>query len=137
MRVHDDDLRQDVDESLRTCPAIYQEYVPGTQHIRAHCFGDAVFATLIESDTLDWRANYDVPMREMEISDSLKSQLLSVMRTLGLKMGICDLKIATSGEPVWLEVNPQGQFLFVEGITGMKLSYKLAEYLATQATRRA
>ena len=100
--VHGDDLSKDVDASLRVCPAIYQEYVPGTQHIRAHCFGDAVYAALIESDTLDWRANYDVPMRELEISDSLKAQLLSVLKILGLKMGICDLKIATSGEPVWL-----------------------------------
>lgn len=28
-------------------------------------------------------------------------------------MGIFDLKLPTTGEPVWLELNPQGQFLFL------------------------
>jgi glutathione synthase/RimK-type ligase-like ATP-grasp enzyme len=132
--IETDDLSEDVDKILRVCPAIYQEYVPGTQHIRAHCFGDSVYSTLIESETLDWRTDYGIPMSDVEIDDSLKSQLLSVMKMLGLKMGVCDLKIAASGEPVWLEVNPQGQFLFIEGITGMKLSHLLAEYFKTLAT---
>ena len=33
------------DDSIRLCPAIYQEYIEGTQHIRAQCFGDEVYAS--------------------------------------------------------------------------------------------
>ena len=47
------------DESIRVCPAIYQEYVPGTQHIRLNCFGGSSYAAIIESTGLDWRSNLD------------------------------------------------------------------------------
>jgi hypothetical protein len=36
-----------------------------------------------------------------------------VLDCLGLEMGNIDLKESPSGEIVWLEVNPQGQFLFL------------------------
>jgi len=29
------------DASIKVCPAIYQEYIPGEAHIRLNCFGDA------------------------------------------------------------------------------------------------
>jgi glutathione synthase/RimK-type ligase-like ATP-grasp enzyme len=130
------DIGEEVDESLRVCPALYQEFIPGRQHIRVHCFGESVYAALIESDDLDWRANYDVPMKQFELSSSLRDRLRAVLKMLNLRMGICDLKIANDGEPVWFEVNPQGQFLFVEGISGMKLSYYFAEFLASEAKSR-
>jgi hypothetical protein len=92
-------LTPDIEECLRLCPAIYQECVPGKQHIRAHCFGESVYAVLIESDNLDWRVNYDMPMKEIELSEAIKTRLRAVLESLGLKMGICDLKIASDGEP--------------------------------------
>ena len=36
-------------------------------------------------------------------------------------MGVFDLEMDPSGVPVFLELNPHGQFLFVEGLTGMDL----------------
>ena len=38
-----------------------------------------------------------------------------MVRALGLRMGILDLKLGPDGELVWLEINPQGQFTFLEG----------------------
>jgi hypothetical protein len=48
-------------------------------------------------------------------------------------MGIVDLKVTPSGEAVWLEVNPQGQFLFLEGLTGEPLTEHFAEYFTDHA----
>jgi hypothetical protein len=47
-------------------------------------------------------------------------------------MGIVDMKLAPDGEPVWLEVNPQGQFLFLEGLCGMPLTEIFADFLIRQ-----
>jgi hypothetical protein len=44
-------------------------------------------------------------------------------------MGIVDLKETPDGELVWLEVNPQGQFLFLESLTGQPLASYFADYL--------
>jgi hypothetical protein len=44
-------------------------------------------------------------------------------------MGIVDLKLTPKGEVVWLEVNPQGQFLFLQPLTKMSLDQYFADYL--------
>jgi hypothetical protein len=44
-------------------------------------------------------------------------------------MGIVDLKVAPDGDWVWLEVNPQGQFLFLDALTDLDLGRRCAEYL--------
>ena len=48
-------------------------------------------------------------------------------------MGIFDVKLTDDDEPVFLEVNPQGQFLFVEGLCGIPLADAVADFLVVQA----
>ena len=47
-------------------------------------------------------------------------------------MGVFDLKMDPSGVPVFLELNPQGQFLFVEGLTGMDLIGAFSGFCGTR-----
>jgi glutathione synthase/RimK-type ligase-like ATP-grasp enzyme len=124
------------DTSLHLCPTMYQEYIEGYKHIRAHCFGDEVYAAMIESHDLDWRENLDIPFSVYELDDDTKLRLRKVMRSLGLKMGVIDLKISNIDKtPVWLEVNPQGQFLFVEGLSGIDLASKFSAFLQDELTK--
>lgn len=122
--------------SLRLCPAIYQEFIAGTRHVRANCFGDAIYAALIESEDLDWRQNLNVPVSPYDLPEKVKVRLRKVLRHLGLKMGIVDLKLDERGEAVWLEVNPQGQFLFIEGLCGLKLIDAFSDFLYSEANSR-
>jgi hypothetical protein len=49
-------------------------------------------------------------------------------------MGILDLKLGSDGELVWLEINPQGQFMFLEGMgRGIRLSRPFCDFLRTEA----
>lgn len=121
------------DESLRLCPTIYQECIPGEQHIRVQCFGDAVYAVLIESEQLDWRQNLDIPFNVIELDEKIKMQLRDVLGLLGLKMGVFDLKLAGGEDPIWIEINPQGQFLFAEGLSGLDLTSAFVEFLYDEA----
>jgi glutathione synthase/RimK-type ligase-like ATP-grasp enzyme len=123
------------DQGLQLCPAVYQEYVQGNRHIRAHCFGDAVYSVLIESNRLDWRGNYDVPMSPYQLSDAVEARLHNVLDRLGLVMGIVDLKLTNRGEIVWLEVNPQGQYLFAEALSGVQLTKEFVHFLYEEAAR--
>ncbi len=122
------------DESLRLCPAMYQECITGTKHIRATCFGGLTYAALIETEDLDWRLNYAAPMHPWTVPPELHARLHTVLKMLDLEMGIFDLKLDQDGSPVWLEVNPQGQFLFVEGITGLPLTRVFAGFLVSRAS---
>ncbi|MFI6518134.1 RimK family alpha-L-glutamate ligase [Spirillospora sp. NPDC050679] len=121
--------------ALRVCPAIYQELVPGRRHVRAQVFGDRVLAALLESDDLDWRPNLDIPAVEHHLPDQVQDALRAVLKRLDLTMGVFDLKLTDEGEYVWLEVNPQGQWLFVEGMAGLPLIEAFTDFLYGRAVR--
>jgi hypothetical protein len=77
-----------------------------------------VYAAIIESAELDRRGNLDVPNAPCELAPSLRRRPGEVLRRLELAT-VFDLKVDDdSGEEVFLEHNPQGQFLFIEGPHG-------------------
>jgi glutathione synthase/RimK-type ligase-like ATP-grasp enzyme len=130
------ELHLSSDESIRLSPAIYQEMIPGTRHLRIHCFGESVHAVEIESAAVDWREDIDIPFHAVHIDSHLQDQLRDALARLGLRMGIVDMKLRPSGTPVWLEVNPQGQYLFTEGLAGLDLTGHLAKFLASESRGR-
>jgi len=122
------------DASIRLCPAMYQEYVPGRRHLRICCFGNRVIAVALESHDLDWRRHLKgVPCYPLELAETLQQQLRAVLSQLGICMAIMDAKFGPDGELVWLEANPQGQFLFLEGMSGLDLTTPFCEFLIEQA----
>lgn len=126
------------DAAIRLSPAIYQECLPGTRHLRVCCFGDQVHTALLETETLDWRYPLDAAVSPYDLDPVTGERVQAVLRGLGLRMGIVDMKLAPDGEPVWLEVNPQGQFLFLEGMCGeLPLSRHFSAFLRTEAARAA
>lgn len=116
-------------QSFEVCPATYQEYVEGQRHIRLNCFGELMYAALIETDALDWRPNLNVAMSPWKVPEDVAQRVTAVLHGLGLRMGIVDLKLTPDGEPVWLEVNPQGQFLFLEPLINEPMAEHFADFL--------
>ena len=123
------DPRQAPDAVLNACPTIYQEYIEGTTHLRAHVFGDEVHVASLDSSEVDWRFDLTIPFSQGHVPDDVADKLREVVSRLGLRMGVCDLKKLPSGQHVFLECNQQGQFLFVEALTGQDLVRPFADFL--------
>ena len=64
---------------------------------------------------------YPKPMRKMANT---------CRRAPDLEYGAIDMRLTPEGESIFLEVNPAGQFLYVEMATGMKIAAASAEHLA-------
>ena len=116
-------------DEYRASPAMYQEYIGGCEHLRLACFGEHCLGGIIHSVDVDWRGNLNVPVKSVTVSEDLKNRVRSIVAALGLEMGVIDIKLTTDGEPVWLEVNPQGQFAFLDGLAGTNLIGAFAKYL--------
>ncbi len=129
-RVSLDSLVQDDEVALAA--TIYQEEVPGTDHLRVMVFGDEVHTARIRSHELDWRLANDQDIEPVPTDADLAARLRAVTAALGLRMGVFDLKVRPDGHPVFLEVNPQGQFLFVEGMSDMPLTQAFCRFLADE-----
>ncbi|MGC1953492.1 MAG: hypothetical protein WA970_13180 [Gammaproteobacteria bacterium] len=123
----------DSDHVLALVPSIYQECVPGKRHLRISVVGERCDGALIESNTLDWRIDLNVPFSPYPLDSDLEQRLRATLRQLGLVMGIFDVKLTDNDEPVFLEVNSQGQFLFVEALCDIPLADHFAAFLVDQA----
>jgi D-alanine-D-alanine ligase-like ATP-grasp enzyme len=73
--------------------------------------------------------NLDVEYREHRLPAAVESCILTLMRGLDLSFGTVDMKVDERGDYVFLEVNPQGQFLYIEILTGLPLAKAMAEFL--------
>ena len=119
-------------DSVRLAPVIFQKYVRG-RDLRITAVGDRLFPA--ETDTqkgeyqVDVRLNTGLAYRSHTLPAEIEEKLLRLMRALGLEYGAIDMRLTPEGEYVFFEVNPAGQFLYVEMATGMKIAAALAEHL--------
>jgi glutathione synthase/RimK-type ligase-like ATP-grasp enzyme len=125
------------DEAISLCPAIYQELIPGASHLRICCFGTDIHTALILSDRLDWRYPLDAEAQPFTLDNETANKLLTLLDELGLRMGIFDMKLDCEGQPIWLEVNPQGQFLFLEEMCKIPLAEAFADFIQKELTSEA
>jgi glutathione synthase/RimK-type ligase-like ATP-grasp enzyme len=66
-------------------------------------------------------------------ADKLAARLRDLMCALGLTFGALDLIRTPDGRYVFLEVNPNGQWLWLEDRLDFPISRRIADWLTTQA----
>jgi glutathione synthase/RimK-type ligase-like ATP-grasp enzyme len=119
-------------ESVRLAPVIFQRYIPG-RDLRITAIGDRLFPAMTDAKEgeyqVDVRLNTGLTYCSHRMPVEVEEKLLRLMRTLGLEYGAIDMRLTPEGEYVFFEVNPAGQFLYVEMATGMKIADALAEHL--------
>lgn len=79
---------------------------------------------------VDWRLDMNPDVLTAELPTAIRDKLLALQQRLGLRYGAIDLTRTGTDEYVFLEVNPGGQFLFVEIATGMPISTAPAQALS-------
>jgi glutathione synthase/RimK-type ligase-like ATP-grasp enzyme len=123
------------DATLRLAPVIFQRKITAVADVRVTIIGDEVFAAAAEVRKLDYdldvRLNPDVKYVPHQLPHDITAKLLAFMRQLGLVYGAIDLRLTGEGRYVFLEINPAGQFLYIEQATGQPITAALAEHLAT------
>ncbi len=121
-------------EQVRHAPHLFQERVQKQADIRVTVIGKKLFAFHIESQSgkgkLDWRIDYEVPMKCWELSDKLSEQCIRLLVDLGLNYGAIDFCLDKEGQYIFLEINPAGQYLWLENATQAPLSQEMAWLLA-------
>lgn len=94
--------------------------------------GEEVFAgELVREDAdeeVDWRMTPS-GWRAHELPDEVRSGLRALFREFGLETGSFDLRLTPDDDYVFFELNPSGQFLFLEIDAGLPISEALASFL--------
>ncbi|WP_196786284.1 hypothetical protein [Burkholderia vietnamiensis] len=132
--VHLQDLRA-MEGSVSSCPSLYQEYIEKAYELRITVVGDEIYcAKIIAADTeaasQDWRAGLFENKYELEtIPDIAHRMVCQMSRELGIVYGAYDFIVRPDGSLVFLEVNPFGQWLWLEQQLGLPISRAIADWL--------
>jgi hypothetical protein len=127
-----------LESDLRSGPGIYQEKIVKQAEIRATFMGKSVFAWEKRFETrppeeldIDWRTMLKGAEHHVHhLPDGIKAKCFELMAALKLVYGAFDFAIDQNGEYQFLEVNPQGQFLWGDQLgLGLNQLEAFAEFL--------
>jgi glutathione synthase/RimK-type ligase-like ATP-grasp enzyme len=130
--VSEESLRQL--DLIQATPGVFQKYVPKAYEVRATVVGDRIFAVRIDSQAnpetaIDWRRRpFDVD-EPIELPADIQAKTHTLMRAFGLNYGAFDFIVTPDGRHVFLEVNPAGQYLWVEAETKLPITTALVDLL--------
>jgi glutathione synthase/RimK-type ligase-like ATP-grasp enzyme len=122
-------------ESVRLTPCLFQQLIPKQYELRVNIIGERVWAAAIYSQergetSLDCRHDLEsLRHTAVVLPPALEERCLKLHRRLGLRMSNLDVIVTPDGEHYFLELNPNGQFLWIEQQTGLPLCAALVDEL--------
>jgi len=120
-------------DSVAHAPVIFQQFVPAVADLRVTAVGGAFYAAATDVRKADYpqdvRMNLDAKYVAHDLPAEVTDRLGTLMARLGLVYGAIDLRLTPEGRYVFLEINPAGQFLYIENATGQPIAAALAEAL--------
>ena len=131
-------------DGLKLCPMTFQEQLPKSLELRTTVVGDRVFTASIDSQVsraaqYDWRKDGVALLKHwqrFELPRRLEQQLLRLMDYFDLNYGAIDFVLTPDGRYVFLEINPVGEFFWLEDSPGLPISSAIADVLLGRAFRR-
>jgi len=125
-------------ETFNQTVSYLQNYVEKLFELRVTVVDNHFFTCKIDSQILDddkgkidWRQGYEHGLKHeiFDLPQEIKDKCSQFLSQLGLHFGCFDFIYTPSGEYVFLECNPNGQWLWIEYETGMKISEAIANTL--------
>ena len=122
--------------AVKAAPCIFQEPVKPGMDVRVTVVGNHVFATDIETPAgpVDWRAAPPKAVRycPVDLPAEVAKRCLALCRIAGLTYGAFDFVRQPEGQYVFLEVNPAGQWGWIERATGQPITGAIVDALVCQ-----
>ena len=124
-----------IDDSVAFTAHLFQEWIDKAYEVRLTVVDDGMFVTRLDAGTaagaVDWRADYDeltyTPLPG--VPDAVRAGVIALMRRLRLRFGALDFAVTPDDDWVFLEVNPNGQWAWIEDATGQPIAGAIADAL--------
>ncbi len=117
---------------LQLVPGLYQPEIKKKYELRVTCFGRYLVAAKLDSQSnegskVDWRAmqGANLALETYQLPQSLINKIHHFMDKLGIVFGSFDFIVTPDNDYIFLEVNEQGQFLWIEELNP---EFKMLDY---------
>lgn len=120
-------------EKYDLTPCIFQQNISKDYEVRATVVGEEVFAAAVFSQTdnetkTDWRKK-KLQFIKTTLPCEIELLCVQLLKELYLEFGAIDLIKTPEGKYVFLEINPNGQWAWIENQTGQKISEAIINFL--------
>lgn len=117
-------------------PTLFQKCISKKIELRITIVGDKIFTASIDSQAsektrVDWR-NYDfqnVSHTTFKLPEKVEGLCFQLIKRLGLVFSAIDMILTPDDRYIFLEINPNGQYLWIELLTGLPISEAIARLL--------
>lgn len=117
-------------DSPELTPVYIQEYIKKSFEVRITVVDDDFFAVKIVSDNMiDWRAGNNNQYEIIDIPIEIKKCIKMMMKDFQLRFGAIDYIVDVDGKWYFLEINPNGQWQWLECILGLSISDSIMNML--------
>ncbi|MBK7782848.1 MAG: hypothetical protein IPJ58_19125 [Ardenticatenia bacterium] len=129
---------------LAGCPVLLQYYAQKAVELRITVIGDKVFAVALHSQEshgaqVDWRRVNASELQHSKhiLPSEIEALCIRLVSTLGLQFGAIDMILTPGGEYVFLEINPNGQWAWLQQLLpSLPLRESLADLLQSRSPAR-
>lgn len=137
-RLRDSKIKSSFFKNICHSPVFLQKYIEKKIELRITIVGNNVFACAIHSQIKeetcdDWRKHIflekEIPHETYKLPEKIKSSCIKTIKDLGLCFGAIDMILTPKNEYVFLEVNPNGQWGWIEELTRVPISSAVASLL--------
>jgi glutathione synthase/RimK-type ligase-like ATP-grasp enzyme len=133
-----DDLSSET--AVRSSPTTFQQRVPVGADLRVTIVGRRLFAVKIfvadrQPHEVDWRAAEPkrLSYERCDLPGEIAASCLELMRGLSLNFGALDFIVGPEGEHVFLEINPSGQWGWIERQVDVPITDAIIDLLTQRA----
>ncbi|CZF79015.1 hypothetical protein GCE9029_01201 [Grimontia celer] len=131
-------------ESLNLCPMVFQAHIEKEVELRATIVGNNVFCAAINPNEisgmeLDWRKRGQHTLDKWmpyELPQDISDKLVQLTVALGLNYGAADIIVTPKGEYKFLEINPCGEFYWMDAFQQLGICEAIAENLLAGGRRK-
>lgn len=121
-------------------PTLFQYYCPKYLEIRTTVVGKQAFSAEIYSQESpaaihDWRRDVlNLQHRIHQLPENVAEKCIRLVKGFGLNFGAIDLILTPDDRYIFLELNPNGQWAWIEELTGLPISEALIDLMFGRET---
>ena len=128
--------------AFEAAPAIYQREIDKAFDVRVSVVGSRCFTALIASQEfveteVDWRRGSDPRVKHIahELPKDVERQCVAITHHFDLSFSAIDLVLDRNGQYWFLEMNPNGQWAWIENRLGLPIARALVDEMERKANR--
>lgn len=121
-------------DNVKYAPVIFQEYIEAKFDLRVTILGKEFFTAAIYSQETSYKADFRMDWKNahvepFQLPEHIEKKICLFMNKLGLTYGAVDMRLTPEDDYVFLEINPAGQWRFIESRTNQPITTSFTNLL--------